>query len=377
MSFARPASLLLALLPGMPTGAPAEEIVLRAPVDWQVVQRATATAGTAVLAGTAPEGGALEWRLAGAAGGAWRPVPAAAGGEFRAPVSLPAGGWHRLELRATRAGEVIAEARVEHLGVGEVFLVAGQSNSANYGSGRQRPRTGQVAAFDGKSWRVADDPQPGAGGDGGSFQPAFGDAIAARFGVPVGIVAVGQGATSVREWLPGGTPVARLTTTGQGLREIAPGRWESDGHLFGRLAQRLDALGPRGVRAVLWHQGESDAGQARAGYPADRQISGDDYFAYLATLIRAAGARAGGPLPWFTAQTTYHSEGDPADEEFRAAQKRIWDAGLARPGPDTDALRAEWRDGVHFHAKGLQKHGELWAEKVGPWLAEQLAKPGE
>jgi beta-glucanase (GH16 family) len=78
-------------------------------------------------------------------------------------------------------------------------------------------------------------------------------------------------------------------------------------------------------------------------------------------------------LPWFTAQTTYHSEADAADEEFRGAQSLLWKNGVTLEGPDTDALRAEFRKGVHFNGAGLRKHGELWAERVAPWLEAQLA----
>ena len=31
-------------------------------------------------------------------------------------------------------------------------------------------------------------------------------------------------------------------------------------------------------------------------------------------------------------------------------------------------MRAEYRDGVHFNAKGLRRHGELWAGVVNAWL---------
>ena len=73
-------------------------------------------------------------------------------------------------------------------------------------------------------------------------------------------------------------------------------------------------------------------------------------------------------MPWFTAQTTYHNEKDTSDDEFRSAMKKLWEKGLSLEGPDTDQLRVEYRDGVHFNGKGLQKHGQLWAEKVGAWL---------
>lgn len=65
-------------------------------------------------------------------------------------------------------------------------------------------KTNRVAVFDGTRCRLANDPQPGASGNGGSFLPPFGDAIVKKFDVPVGLVSCGVGATSVREWLPKG-----------------------------------------------------------------------------------------------------------------------------------------------------------------------------
>ncbi len=134
------------------------------------------------------------------------------------------------------------------------------------------------------------------------------------------------------------------------------------------LTARAAQLGTNGFRAVLWHQGESDAGQARSGYPAELQITGAQYRGFMETLIRSSQKQAGWKIPWFVAQATYHSETDPADEEFRAAQKALWESGVAYAGPDTDVLRAEYRAGVHFNGKGLQEHGRLWAEKVGVYL---------
>ena len=296
--------------------------------------------------------------------------------EFSEEVTAPAGGWYRLQVRSVRDGRTIAVETVEHVGVGEIFLIAGQSNAANYGSEKQQPKSGLVVSFDDSSWRPADDPQPGAGGTGGSFIPAFGDAMVQRFHVPIGIVAIGVGSTSVREWLPKGTEVNRLTTTGRGLDETSPEHWQANGKLFDKLSSRLDVFGPHGCRAILWHQGESDAGQARGGAPAERQISGEDYVRYMKTLVEASRRAAHWPVPWFTAQTTYHSARDPADDEFRAAQKSLWESKLTFEGPDTDALGPEFRQGVHFNARGLQMHGQLWAEKVGAWLDAQLRRSG-
>ena len=70
---------------------------------------------------------------------------------------------------------VVALSSVDQFAVGEVFIVAGQSNAGNYGSEKQVNKTKLVSEFDGKQWNLANDPQLGAGGNGGSFMPAFGE----------------------------------------------------------------------------------------------------------------------------------------------------------------------------------------------------------
>jgi pimeloyl-ACP methyl ester carboxylesterase/lysophospholipase L1-like esterase len=304
-------------------------------------------------------------------------------GRFAAALSTPAGGWYRVDLRLVQSDKVDrligadgpppVTAAVEHVGVGEVFVIAGQSNSTNWGSERQSTRTGMVSSFDGAQWVLANDPQPGVqdGSQGGSFLPAFGDALFERYHVPIGVASTGAGGTSVRQWLPEGEQMTNLPTVAAHVREVSPGVWASTGELLAGLARRLELLGPQGCRAVLWHQGESDAGQARAGYPADRQISGKQYQDFMEKLVNASRKEAKWNVPWFTAQATYHSEADAADEEFRAAQRGLWKSGITLEGPDTDALGAEYRDGVHFNAKGLAAHGRLWAEKVEVYLDAQ------
>jgi hypothetical protein len=369
--------------------SPAATFALATPTDWQVVQRTDAPTTPVSLGGQAPAGSRLEWRyqLLNPPGGTnlpsrrsaprWLPLGTApASGPFAFHADLPAGGWYQVEVRCLIARQPIATNTLAHLGVGEVFLIAGQSNAANHGSERQHPESGLVTRFDGTRWSPAHDPQTGASGDAGSFLPAFGDALARQLHVPVGVVPLAQGATSVREWLPAGTVVERATTTGANVRPNPAGTgWQVTGDLFERIVRRMTALGPHGFRAVLWHQGESDAGQARSGYPAAVQISGADYERYLTQLVTASRQAAGWPVPWVTAQTTYHGENDPADAEFRAAQAKVWANGLTERGPDTDALRVPFRDGVHFNALGLRRHGELWAEAVTAWLAKTAADP--
>ncbi|WP_394793443.1 sialate O-acetylesterase [Armatimonas sp.] len=353
--------------------AQATGMTLTAPLEYQVTQRSSRTKGKLVITGTLTEapgkGTTLEARLS---EGGWQKLkPKFEGTAFTATLDAPAGGWYRLDVRATRAGAVLSEAAVEHVGVGEVFVVAGQSNSANHGEEKQRTKTGNVVTFDGKRWQLANDPQPGASGGGGSFLPPFGDAIATRFKVPVGFIACGIGASSVREWLPQGSTFPNPPTIESRVQKRADGLWECKGEAFAMLTSRMKALGPRGFRAVLWHQGESDANQR----DSTRTLAGNLYHDYLAKLIRDSRRAIGWDAPWFVAQVSYHVPGDESSPEIRAAQATLWKERLALQGPDSDALKSEWRDtggkGVHFSGPGLREHAARWVEKVAPWLEKR------
>ena len=360
-------------------GLTAAELHLSAPLDYQVVQRQTMNRGTVTLIGTdgSQVDGAISLETRFVADG--RPSPwirrdtPTSKGQFRCSVEMPSGGWFQLEVRQRRGDSVVAQTQIEHLGIGEVFVVTGQSNSANHGEELQKPQSGWVTTFDGTHWRPALDPQPGASGGGGSFLPPFGDALSRRLGVPVGLVACGIGATSVREWLPKGSRFPNPPTLTQRVRRLDSGEWESDGAAFEGLVSRLTPLGPGGFRAVLWHQGESDANQA----DASRTLAGARYREYLSTVIQESRRRIGWEPPWFVAQVSYHVPGDEASADIRAAQASLWQEGIALEGPDSDALTGSLRDsggkGVHFSGPGLREHGKRWADKVGAWIASPAA----
>jgi hypothetical protein len=227
-----------------------------------------------------------------------------------------------------------------------------------------------VGTFSGAAWRLADDPQPGVQDDShlGSFLPAFGDALYERLHVPVGVASVGAGSTSVRQWLPEGDRFASQPTAPKFVLQAGTGEWASDGHLFAGLVARMQQLGNQGFRAVLWHQGESDAHQ-----PAGHEIPAAEYRRMMERLIRESRREAGWDVPWIVAQASYHSAADPAAPEIREAQASLWKDGLALPGPDTDTLTGDNRQnggrGVHMSGPGLRAHGRMWAQKVMEYLA--------
>ncbi|MCB1277385.1 sialate O-acetylesterase [Prosthecobacter sp.] len=350
---------------------------LSQPLDYQVIQRNAANHGDVLIQGTTDldlTGAMFQTRIT--KDGEWQPWNAIITKDgFSGHLEAPAGGWHRLEVRVTKGDLVLASAVVEHLGVGEVFVVAGQSNSANHGQEKQNTQTQRVASFDGQRWQLANDPQPGASGRGGSFMPPLGDALVKRFDVPIGFISCGLGGSSVREWLPKGSTFPNPPTVESRVEKRPDGTWVSRGAAYDAFVARMKSAGTKGFRAVLWHQGESDANQK----DATRTLAGKLYREYLEKLIRDSSRDIGWDPPWFVAQVSYHVPGDEASPDIRAAQASLWKDGIALEGPDSDALKGKLRErdgqGVHFSGIGLQAHAAAWAVKIIPWIEQRTRTP--
>lgn len=364
------------LIFALPVLASAADITLNSPLDHQVVQRHSSTEGTILISGshTGLDMGKAKFEAKIGLNGKWQPLSVQTEKEhFVARVTAPAGGWHRVEVRAIEGVREVAKTVVAEVGVGEVFVVAGQSNSANHGEEKQTTQTRRVAAFDGSKWQIADDPQPGASGSMGSFMPALGDELVKRFDVPVGFVACGIGSTSVREWLPKGGAFPNPPTIESRVVRLENGQWASNGSAFDTFVARMRVFGPNGFRAVLWHQGESDANQK----DSTRTLSGKLYSEYLERIIRDSRRDTGFDAPWFVAQASYHVPGDEGSDDIRSAQASLWKTGIAQAGPDSDALKGPLRErnglGVHFSGPGLREHGMRWMDKLAPWLDQQLS----
>ncbi|MEI6235247.1 MAG: sialate O-acetylesterase [Planctomycetota bacterium] len=354
----------------------ADTLPLSSPLNFQVIQRASKSAGTIIISGkiVSSKTPTFEAKLGTEAKpGDWNKLDATIqDGAFNTKLEAPAGGWYRLDLRASTDGNIIAESFVEHVGIGDIFVVTGQSNSANHGAEKQTTKSGRVATFTGKIWQLANDPQPGASGGNGSFMPPFGDEMVKRLDIPIGFIACGIGATSVREWLPKGTTFPNPPTIMSRVEKLPSGEWASKGQAYDAFINRIKPLGPNGFRAVLWHQGESDANQR----DTTRTLAGKLYREYLEKLIRDSRKDIGWDATWFVAQVSYHVPGDEASPDIRDAQASLWKDGIALEGPDSDALKSEFREGngkgVHFSGPGLREHAARWAEKVAPWIDKSV-----
>ncbi|MDO4856902.1 MAG: sialate O-acetylesterase [Thermoguttaceae bacterium] len=267
-------------------------------------------------------------------------------------------GWHYLDVRAVdESGKVMTSTSTNRIGVGDIFITAGQSNSTNCGDAPQSTVSGNVVSLNmttGK-WDVANDPQPvtingkGDGSNRGSTWPAFGDALSEMTGVPVGIVSVGWSGSSVQQWNP-----ANVDTSAEGWDEI--GYTAGDSTLYGRLALAIQEL-DGDFSGVLWHQGESNRGDT-------------NYASKLESLIEASWQFANenfdtDRFPWMVALVSANGN-EQLDDVVREQQLMVinnYDEVFQ--GPDSDLLLGDYRglggNHIHFSELGLLTLGQMWA----------------
>ena len=323
------------------SGGPPSGLTLSAPTGRAVLQRDDANLAEVVVEGTfAGSATRIEARAVaragyGGSGTDWQVIDAApTGGTFSSNLTIP-GGWYDVEVRAMHGQTEVGQDSVERVGVGEVFVMAGQSNAANFGAPAQSPDDDRVSALNLNTgqWQQGNDPQPYAGGSGGSPWPELGDLLAAEYDVPIGIISVAVGSTTV-------------------------GQWQVGGH-YARIEAALDALGPNGLRAILWHQGESDslAGTSAAGYAQ-----------LLQNVIAQSRIDAGFDVPWGVALASWHPGSSAANEAriIAGQQMAIADDPLVFTGASTDDFHINgWlSDSVHFNQTGLDLHAERWLAQI-------------
>lgn len=269
-------------------------------------------------------------------------------GSFSGTLTVPAGGWYKIEIRGKNFdGAVIANAEVLKIGVGEVLITAGQSNSCNSGAALLTPTDDRVTVWNGSGWQFAKDPQPIADGVGGTLWPTLGSLLVQRLNVPVGFICVGMGGASVQQWLPGGTYYSRLT-------------------------QAFAAVDVNGARAILWHQGEADtmAGTSTANYVQQ-----------LNTLINQSRTDAGYAIAWGIAHASWIGSAYAANQPaIRDGQSIVISQGTAIfMGADTDTyigLDCRLSDTVHMNETGQKRHALLWAEALNSSILKNVTVVG-
>lgn len=271
-----------------------------------------------------------------------RAVPA--GGLYRVETTMEYEGWDGLS--ATR-GDV-----VHGIGVGDVYIVAGQSNAA----GRAKdpvddgPELGVHQFRNDGSWGLATHPlnETTASVHLGHFEnhnPGHGPALRfakqlrSELGYPVGLIMAAYGGAPLRWWNP-----------------------EQNGALTRNMLDMVEASGG-GVRGVIWYQGEAD------GF----EETGADYLERFAAWVAGVRSALREPeLPIFTVQLNRCTSPTTLDRDrawglVREAQRR---AGHELGGVYTvPANDLPLYDFIHLSAAGNIVLGERLARAVSSVIA--------
>jgi sialate O-acetylesterase len=355
--------------------------------DWRIWQQDAAGTASVELTGRwAPKasmgllgsaGGTVEARLVRVESGApatsapgWRPMETSADGTWRGALEgVPAGGLYRLETRFNPKGNKLGEWALrgdmrQFLGVGDIWLIAGQSNASGYGRKTygEAPNLG-VHVFRAKgAWELAAHPLHDATAtrfpasretynNGHSPFLRFAADLRSRLGHPIGLVPGALGGSPLEAWHP------------------------ERGPLFRNLLAMARAAGGK-VKGMVWYQGETDASPGTSG----------DYLERF--LASAEGWRRGlghPELPILTVQISRYRSERPGEEDREWAEVREAQRQAARRDGRiavVPALDLSLDDTIHLGSDGNTTLGARLAEcalgfvygKTASWRAPDLAE---
>lgn len=240
--------------------------------------------------------------------------------------AVPAGGPYRIETRRVLGGTPpqwgMRGEIVHHVGVGDLWVIAGQSNAAGYGRGPvfDPPELGVHILKNDERWDVAAHPLNDPTGSthpnreianpGHSPYLAFARALRHTLGHPIGLIQTALGNSPLSQWNPVENPAAPLYRNLLHCVRLAGGR----------------------VRGVLWYQGESDT---NPGLAASYERRFADFVGRLRSDLQSPD------LPILFAQLNRYTGRQSAEEHrgwsiVREAQRRARKLGHVAVVPTLD-----------------------------------------
>ena len=279
-----------------------------------------------------------------------------------------AGGWYVLTVRTLVGNTVLEQVSVQPVGIGEVFITAGQSNSRGIGIGDNDlgTNTDRVNAIDSINHYYPQPPAAPALLSSGDPSPVprykaltagrrvfpmaesswgwgeLGDYIVHRYNVPVAFYVAGWDGSTIDNWqkTANGIPTCNAYYCVANWQNLQP---------YTNLKNMLNYYGAiGGVRAVLWQQGEAENDVASADIP--------QYATRLKDVIEKSRQDFGGrPIPWVVARASFN--GTATTPAVVTQQENVIAmAGLnVFKGPLNDTIQNRNAGGVNVHFRNASR----------------------
>lgn len=340
------------------------QITVSLPVDRTVLQRNSSNQATVYIAGTYSQYiDRVEARfnvLNGGNGVGWQTIQNnPQGGVFNGSMVIT-GGWYSLEVRGMLGTTQISISNVPHVGVGEVFFIAGQSNAQGIGT----TSTG-IDAIDDRvnsvnyiapcptfPCQIYDPPFPSFTKIEGNINLSMtgnnkwcwgklGDMLTAQTNVPVVFFNVAGGGSSVANWSQSaqGLPAPNFYIGGQWAGNVS--------FPYINLRKVLNHYGSYlGARAVLWHQGETETFREYNG----SGISSTQYKDSLNLVITRSREHFNKTIAWVVARASFltmNGNGVTSSNVINGQNNTVNANNKVFYGPETDWIQPR-SDGVHM-----------------------------
>ncbi|SFD27611.1 sialate O-acetylesterase [Spirosoma endophyticum] len=335
------------------------QLTITSPVPRMVFQRNQANQATIVISGLASSAAAtVEARLVPMAAGqgqstAWATLAFLPSSKAFQGLITARAGWYRLDVRSKAGSVVVDQAQVTRVGVGEVFVISGQSNAVGGFQREPGAADDRVSCLDFRQNSLDEQLLPLAfshasyGASIGPGQPphiwaGLGDKLVSRLNVPVLFLGAAQAGSSSDQW-----------------KQSAAGVTDASGQPFPyrRLGVVLQHYIARtGMRAVLWHQGEGDIGSSNA-----------TYFNNIQSIIQKSRQQTGfSQLPWVISRVSY-TQGQTNSNVIAAQNRLVSEVNDVFAGPSTDDLIGSDNrlgDNVHIANNGLARFTDRWNQAL-------------
>lgn len=269
-------------------------------------------------------------------------------------------GWYKLEVRASRGGNIVGTSTIEKVGVGEVLIISGQSNAQGYESRGNPPanddRVNCITNFFSYGQtteppfpiiaQITENVKIAPFGNGSWCWGKLGDLLAEKLNVPILFINTGFEAMGIEAW--------SKSADGERGQDFYSGNFALPGYPYENLKKSLHYYANMfGVRSILWQQGETDN---------DKRTSLEKYRQNLEYVISRSRGDTGKNISWMVSRASRVSTGT-YQPVIDAQNQVIQNYPNTFEGPNTDLI-PERTDGVHFFGNGLVELARAWNAKL-------------